>query len=212
MKAYHHAGRCGREMAGTGALPNRDLPGMETREYYFVEDGTEVPVRGIVGNNKIVVLVNGMRVNPPGGENFPFRSDFSVRNAEQIEVIYGSGSTLYGRDAVSAVINIITKKPVEGSSGEAGLAGGLHNEREAWGSFGGILDKAGLVRLTGIIQFHNSDLTRLDKEYPGWWQNYRDVAQTKGAGLTPTRSDYGLYGTAVPQETLSGVMGVKATF
>jgi len=170
----------------------RDLPGMETREYYFAEDGTEVPVRGIVGNNKIVVLVNGMRVNPPGGENFPFRSDFSVRNAAQIEVIYGAGSTLYGRDAVSAVINIITKKPVEGVTGEAGVAGGLHNEREAWGSFGGILDKAGLVRLSGMIQYHDSDLTRLDREYPGWWQTYRDVAQAKGAGLTPTRSDYGL--------------------
>lgn len=170
----------------------RDLPGMETREYYFAEDGTEVPVRGIVGNNKIVVLVNGMRVNPPGGENFPFRSDFSVRDAEQIEVIYGSGSTLYGRDAVSAVINIITKKPVEGATGEAGLAGGLHNEREAWGSFGGILDKAGLVRLNGMIQYHDSDLTRLDREYPGWWQDYRSVAQTKGAGLSPERSDYGL--------------------
>jgi len=170
----------------------RDLPGMETWEYFFAEQGTAVPVRGIMGNNKIVVLVNGMRVNPPGGENFPFRSDFSVRDAEQIEVIYGSGSTLYGRDAVSMVINIITKKPVEGTTGEAGLAGGLHNEREAWGTFGGVLGKDGLVRLNGLIQYHNSDLTPLDKAYPEWWQNYRNVAQSKGEGLTAKRSDYGL--------------------
>ncbi len=44
----------------------RDLPGMETIEYHFTEFGTLVPVRGIVGNNKLVVLVNGVRVNPPG--------------------------------------------------------------------------------------------------------------------------------------------------
>ena len=77
----------------------RDLPGMDTTENYFSEYGTLVPVRGIVGNNLIIVLVNGMRVNPPGGEYFPFRSDFSVRDVEQIEVIYGPGSTLYGEDA-----------------------------------------------------------------------------------------------------------------
>jgi len=174
----------------------RDLPGIDIRGYYFSEDGTEAAVRGIVGNNKIVVLVNGMRVNPPGGENFPFRSDFSVRNAEQIEVIYGSGSTLYGCDAVSVVINIITRKPSDHAGVEAGVAGGLNNEREAWGIFGGSLDKGGNVRLSGSLQYHDSDLTRLDKEYPGWWQDHLNVAQSKGVGVTPTRQDYGINGFA----------------
>src|SRR5438105_10185267 len=108
----------------------RDLPGMDLSENFFSEIGTQVAVRGITGNNKIVVLVNGMRVNPPGGEYFPFRSDFSVREAEQIEVIYGSGSTLYGQDAISAVINIKTKTPpADGHTAmEGGAQGGLHNE------------------------------------------------------------------------------------
>lgn len=170
----------------------RDLPGMETTEYYFSEIGTQVPVRGIVGNNKIVVLVNGMRVNPPGGENFPFRSDFSVRDAEQIEVIYGSGSTLYGRDAVSAVINVKTKKPQEGVHGEAGFTGGLNNEREAWATFGKVFDKDNNISLTGYVQYHDSDLTSLDKEYSRWWQDYRTAAVARGAGATPERDDYGL--------------------
>lgn len=170
----------------------RDLPGMETIEYYFSEFGTQVPVRGISGNNKIVVLVNGMRVNPPGGENFPFRSDFSVRQAERIEVIYGPGSTLYGQDAISAVINIITKQPFAGESVEVGAAGGLNDEREVWGSFGGVLDKAGNVRLNGYIQYHDSELTRLDKDYPAWWESYRALAEPRGAGVVPYRQDFGL--------------------
>lgn len=174
----------------------KDLPGLETREYAFSEEGTAAAVRGIGGNNKIVVLVNGMRVNPPGGENIPIRKDFSVRNAEQIEVIYGSGSTLYGPDAANAVINIITRKPSESGSVEAGVAGGLNNEREAWGIFGGSLDKAGTVRLSGSLQFHDSDLTRLDKEYPAWWQDHLDVARVKGSGMTPERNDLGLNGFA----------------
>jgi len=171
----------------------RDLPGMEVQEYAFVEDGTEVRVRGIGGNNRIVVLVNGMRVNPPGGENFPFRSDFSVRDAEQIEVIYGSGSTLYGHDAVSLVINVITKRPESGAHGEIGADGGMNYEREVWGTFGGLLDKEKNISLTGYVQYHDSDLTRLDKEYPKWWQDYYAVAQSKGVGTAQTdREDFGM--------------------
>lgn len=170
----------------------RDLPGMETIESYFAEFGTQVPVRGISGNNKIVVLVNGMRINPPGGENMPLRSDISVRQAERIEVIYGPGSTLYGQDAISAVINIIMKRPAEGGRAEAGMAGGLNSEREAWGSFGGLLDKAGHVRLSGFIQYHDSDLTRFDREFPAWWESYRAAAVPRGAGVVPIRQDFGV--------------------
>ncbi len=155
--------------------------------------GTQVPVRGIVGNNKIVVLVNGMRVNPPGGENFPFRSDFGVRDAEQIEVVYGPGSTLYGRDAASAVINVKTKQPVEGLHGEAGFDGGWNNERDAWATFGKVFDKDNNISLTGYLQYHDSDLTSLDKAYPNAWQPYRVNALNSGnQGTTPTREDYGL--------------------
>ena len=169
----------------------RDLPGMETIPFYFSEIGTQVPVRGIQGNNKIIVLVNGMRVNPPGGEAFPFRSDFSVRNAERIEVIYGPGSTLYGQDAISLVINVITKKPTT-DGGEVGLAAGNNATRDAWGSFGGALDKNGHVRLSGYAQYHDSDLTRLDKAYPQWWAPYNAPAEQRNEGAVPYRQDYGL--------------------
>ncbi len=170
----------------------RDLPGMETVEYYFSEIGTLVPVRGIVGNNKIIVLVNGMRVNPPGGEFFPLRGDFSVREAEQVEVIYGPGSTLYGPDAISAVINVKTKKAETGRTGDVGVAGGLNNAREVWASLSHVLDKDKNFNFTAYAQYQDSDLTRVDKEYPSWWQYYRDLAAPKGSGTVPYRQDFGL--------------------
>jgi outer membrane receptor for ferrienterochelin and colicin len=170
----------------------RDLPGMETTEFFHGEFGTQVPVRGIVGNNKVVVLVNGMRVNPPGGEHLPLHTDIGVRNAEQIEVIYGPGSTLYGRDAASTVINIKTRQPVAGTHGEAGLGWGLHNEREAWGSFESVLNTPVPIRLSGYVQYHDSELTRLDREYPAWWRDYEVIAAPKGRGTVPDRQDFGL--------------------
>ena len=191
----------------------RDLPGMETTEFFHGEFGTQVPVRGIVGNNKIVVLVNGMRVNPPGGEHFPLRTDFDVRQAEQIEVIYGPGSTLYGRDAASAVINVKTRTPAgpgaaqvsgdpkspappvpRGGPMEVEVGGdyGLHNERDAWGSFGKVFDSARNIFFNGYISYHDSDLTRLDREYPAWWKDYKTIAEPKGRGTVPERQDFGL--------------------
>jgi len=172
----------------------RDLPGMETIENSFSEWGTQVPIRGISGNNKIVVLVNGMRVNPPGGENFPFRSDFSVRDAEQVEVIYGPGSTLYGQDAISAVINVKTQKPADRPIFEAGGDGGLNNEREAWFSFAKVLNKTPDINLTAYLQYHDSDLTRLDKAYPAYWSDYKAIAEPKGSGTVPFRKDLGING------------------
>jgi len=175
----------------------KDLPGMETVENTFSEFGTLVAIRGIAGNNKVVLLINGMRVNPPGGEDLPIRSDIGIRNVEQIEVIYGPGSTLYGRDAVSAVINIKTREPGEGLNAEADIAAGLHNTYDLYGSFGQVFNKDKNVSLTGYVQYHDADLTRLDKDYPDWWRDYQQAANAKGgAGATPTRQDFGLNGFA----------------
>lgn len=172
----------------------RDLPGMELTNNYFSELGSQVSVRGITSSNKIVVLLNGMRVNPPGGEYFPLRSDFSVRRAEQIEVIYGPGSTLYGQDAISAVINVKTKQPPASGKAEIELGGevGVNLERELYGSFGKVFDTARNFSFDGYVQYHDSDLTPIDTEYPNWWQAYRAAAAPKGRGTTPERQDYGL--------------------
>jgi outer membrane receptor protein involved in Fe transport len=175
----------------------KDLPGMEVSEFFFSELGSQVGVRGIKSNNKIVVLVNGMRVNPPGGEYFPLRSDFSVRNAEQIEVIYGPGSTLYGQDAISAVINVKTQMPVEGPAVfEGGVEGGFHAEREAWVSFGKVFDAADNIAFSAFFQYHDSELTNLAREYPAWWEDYRSVADPKGGTADHERRDFGLNGFA----------------
>ncbi len=174
----------------------RDLPGMETLENYFSEFGTQVPVRGISGNNKIVVLVNGMRVNPPGGENFPFRRDFSVRFAERVEIVYGSGSTLYGQDAISAVINVVMKQPEGENIVELGGEVGENYEREIWAWTAGTLKADKNIKVSSFIQYHDSQLTDLDTEYPAYWQDFFNVASTKtnanGKGVRPDRNDYGL--------------------
>jgi outer membrane cobalamin receptor len=151
----------------------KDLPGMETVEQYYSEQGTLVPVRGVVGNNKVVLLINGMRVNPPGGEELMIRNDVSVRFADQIEVIYGPGSTLYGQDAISCVINIKTKKP--GEVRAEVLAGyGNNNTKEGFASFATRIreDTDTPISFTGFASYRSSDLANLKDKFPEWWTIY----------------------------------------
>jgi outer membrane cobalamin receptor len=171
----------------------RDLPGMEVIEQYYTEQGTLVPVRGVVGNNKIVLLVNGMRVNPPGGEELMIRSDISVRFADQIEVIYGPGSTLYGQDAISAVINIKTRSP--GDFTIELLGGyGLYDTKEWYASFNRtFLKHLDLpVSVTAYVAGRDSDLSNFRSDYPDWWQKYDRYLGPVGREGPPTRGDFGL--------------------
>lgn len=68
-----------------------------------------------LGGFRTLVLINGRRV--PGGTSTSSSVDFNTiptANIERIEIITGGASAVYGSDAVSGVINIITKKNFSG--------------------------------------------------------------------------------------------------
>lgn len=63
-----------------------------------------------------LVLIDGFPVTDPSGEGGAFDLRLlPLENVERIEIVKGSMSTLYGSDAIAGVINIITKKPEDGS-------------------------------------------------------------------------------------------------
>ncbi len=61
-------------------------------------------------SNYTVVLIDGVRVNDGAFGSSPL-SYISPAIVERIEVVEGPLSTLYGSDAISGVVNIITRKP-----------------------------------------------------------------------------------------------------
>ncbi|GAN33155.1 MAG: TonB-dependent receptor [Candidatus Brocadia sp. AMX2] len=74
-------------------------------------------VRGLTGSEHVRIMINGHFVNSPfGGAAFILFDDFPVENIKKIEIIRGPGSAVYGENAFSATINIITKdaKDVDG--------------------------------------------------------------------------------------------------
>lgn len=64
-------------------------------------------LRGIAGNDRFLVMVNGHKINPATGTQLSIGNSISIRYAERIEIIYGPASAIYGADAFSGIINII---------------------------------------------------------------------------------------------------------
>ena len=83
-------------------------------------------------NPHALLLLNGMPLNNSlqGGHPLLFR--LSVNNIDRVEVIRGPGSAIYGADAFSGVINIITKSAKAMDPDEFGARTGSFGYREAW--------------------------------------------------------------------------------
>jgi outer membrane receptor protein involved in Fe transport len=83
-------------------------------------------VRGIQGSEKFIILLDGINISSPSGEAMAIMQNYPVNLAEQIEVLYGPSSALYGANAVSGIINIITKNSKKDIIAEASTTAGDH--------------------------------------------------------------------------------------
>ena len=107
---------------------------------------TTVNLRAL-GAARTLVLLNGRRVVPGGGgaEALVDTGIIPAEMVERIEVLNDGASTIYGSDAVSGVVNIITKQNFKGISGSAytGLAERGGGEDVKVGAIGGVRNKKG---------------------------------------------------------------------
>lgn len=100
-----------------------DLPGFQFRN--ILGFNSYVFMRGAPNqNNLILVLVDGIQINESNSGGFYAGGQFNLSDVERIEVVYGPASSLYGTNAVSGIINIITKKPDGKNNGHISLLGG----------------------------------------------------------------------------------------
>jgi len=78
---------------------------------------------------RLLVLIDGHRLNDAVYEQAPVGSDFPVDLdlIDRIEIIRGPGSSLYGTNAFLGVINVITRSGVDYKGGELSTSGGSFN-------------------------------------------------------------------------------------
>ncbi len=85
--------------------------GLLVKDYYGTGAKAFVDLRGFgeTGGSNVLVLVDGRRVNEIDLSGVAW-TQIPLDQIERIEIMRGSGSVLYGDNAVGGVINIITKK------------------------------------------------------------------------------------------------------
>jgi outer membrane receptor protein involved in Fe transport len=75
-------------------------------------------IRGVADGE--LVLINGSPIQGVAGQGYDL-SAIPIKQIERVEVMRGAASTLYGADAMSGVINIITKKNPSKTSTQASV-------------------------------------------------------------------------------------------
>jgi len=114
-------------------------------------------VRGIVSpyTPQILMLQNGVPITTAYvGNKGNIWGGYPVEHIARIEIIRGPGSALYGSDAFSGVINIITKGPAEAQGTEVGARAGSFDSVDAWVQHGG---KLGPVDVAAYVRMGRTD-------------------------------------------------------
>lgn len=105
-----------------------DLPGVQFRN--IVGFNSYVFLRGAPSqNNLILLLVDGIQINELNSGGFYGGGQFNLSNVKRIEVVYGPASALYGTNAISGIINIITNDPKDIQGGHASVLSGSFETR-----------------------------------------------------------------------------------
>ena len=101
-----------------------DLPEFKVDRASDYDSYHALSARGIRGQTRFVILLDGVRISGPTNEPVPLLENFPLQQAFQVEVMVGPGSALFGADAFAGVINILSRGPEEGRAGEAVAEGG----------------------------------------------------------------------------------------
>jgi len=91
---------------------------------------------------QVLILLNGHRISADVYTGSLIDGSVtSIENISRIEIIRGPGSAVYGADAFSGVVNIITKSADELNGTHAGARTGSFDLINAWGQYGGEINK-----------------------------------------------------------------------
>lgn len=137
-----------RQVPGASVVPTGSYGGVSS---LFMRGGE---------SDYVKVLIDGVAVNQPGGAyNF---ATLTTDNIERIEVVRGPASVLYGSDAMTGVVQIITKRgvgPVQArASSRAGTYGTWEGDVGVSGGSEQVSYSASLSRFhtDGIYQFNSA--------------------------------------------------------
>ncbi len=118
----------------------QDLPGLAISRAGGPGQQTQLRIRGAEANH-VLVVIDGVRVNDPAiGDEFGFEQ-LSTWDIDNIEVVRGPQSALWGSDAMAGVINITTRRENGPTRAQGFAEGGSFGTANFGGWIGGSTDR-----------------------------------------------------------------------
>jgi iron complex outermembrane receptor protein len=123
--------------------------------------GYAISARGMNGSNnsapnKMLVMIDGRSIYSPLFSGvFWDAQDLMLEDIERIEVISGPGGTLWGVNAVNAVVNIITRSATDTKGSLLSVSGGQPDSQAAL-RYGGAIGDSGSFRAYAKLLNRNS--------------------------------------------------------
>ncbi len=121
----------------------RTMPGFRVQQLGGFGRTASIKTRGL-RNQDTAILIDGVRLRDAAaitGDASPFLSDITLTSVSRVEVLRGSGSSLYGTNSIGGTVNFITPSPRAGWHGQLS------------GAFGGL----GFGRFRGVTSYGTTD-------------------------------------------------------
>ena len=187
----------------------RDIPGVVPNIGSSVNNGnggaSYVDLRGL-GSNRNLVLLNGERIAPSDSIGRVDLNNIPLALVDRVEVLTGGASTTYGADAISGVVNFITKRDFTGvevsASNQLTEKGDGKYFRTDITIGGNFADGKGNATLS--IGFQESDpVYQGDRDF-GAFQFSSFSGGISGSGLAPVPSRFSFQGGGVGANRVNG--------
>jgi len=121
------------------------IPGIHVSPSTLTSE-TNFSIRGIKTSltPQVLILYNGYRISSDVyTATLPYGAKINLRDISRIEILRGPGSAVYGADAYSGVINIISKSAKEINGLHAGLQTGSYDAKSFWAQYGNSIGSSG---------------------------------------------------------------------
>jgi outer membrane receptor protein involved in Fe transport len=142
-----------------------DLPGVDFMRGTKSSLYNNFSFQGQSSSIKLIIMLDGVRIDHPAGGRVPVASNYSLHFAKQVEVLYGPAAALYGADAMAGVINIITERAEGAPSATVRVGRGSFDASDD--SLLASLPFGDAISMTVGIDRERTGTARLNQYYPG---------------------------------------------
>jgi outer membrane receptor protein involved in Fe transport len=152
----------------------KDLPSVDVQEKRHQLEYNLITFRGHLHSNKFLILQDGVRIDSPTGEALAIAENFPLYFAKRVEILYGPAAAVYGTEAFSGVINIITENPDDLNGVKISTTLGSYGQHSGYLQAGKRWNENFAAEIGGTLQ--QANYNDLASQYP---QDYAKVDAIK---------------------------------